>query len=449
MGMGVKQLVVGLVPYAAMVAVQCVQVGITTLSKAAISQGATPLILAVYADAIASLILLPLSFFLNRKNRPPLTFALLCKVFILSLIGITLMQICVYTGVSFSSPTLASATNNLIPAFTFLLAVIFRMEKVDLRSLISQIKIIGTLVSIAGAFIITLYKGPSIVALLFEHQPKPQPPTSFTLLATTDNWAIGGILLSIASFSIAAGNIFQCAIVALIAERNPDAWRIRPGIELITVMHTAIFGGLMLFGLVAWCLRRKGPVFVAMFNPVGIFIAALMSDIFLGDTLHLGSVIGAIIIVTGFYGVMWAQSKEEEKIQANTDGQFVFVYVDARFWLSSFYDQGLCSINFTTTRISPRKAFSPEVPAHTDRSEHAGCFPGANPSTLKSDMKVRGTLATNLMAIRLPLSPDLPQFTPVILPTFGCGFPISVVVGGCVAFVPRFSGWRACLANCR
>ncbi|KAH9776066.1 WAT1-related protein [Citrus sinensis] len=304
--MGVKQLVVGLVPYAAMVAVQCVQVGITTLSKAAISQGATPLILAVYADAIASLILLPLSFFLNRKNRPPLTFALLCKVFILSLIG---------------------------------------MEKVDLRSLISQIKIIGTLVSIAGAFIITLYKGPSIVALLFEHQPKPQPPTSFTLLATTDNWVIGGILLSIASFSIAAGNIFQaailksypsevtivffyilfgtiqCAIVALIAERNPDAWRIRPGIELITVMYTAIFGGLMLFGLVAWCLRRKGPVFVAMFNPVGIFIAALMSDIFLGDTLHLGSVIGAIIIVTGFYGVMWAQSKEEEKIQANTDGR--------------------------------------------------------------------------------------------------------------------------------
>ncbi|KAL9463100.1 hypothetical protein AB3S75_000993 [Citrus x aurantiifolia] len=72
--------------------------------------------------------------------------------------------------------------------------------------------------------------------------------------------------------------------------------------------------------------------------------------------------------------------------------------VDARFWLSSFYDQCLCSINFTMTRISPRKASSPEVPAHTDRSEYAGCFPGANPPTLKSDMKVRGTLATDLMA---------------------------------------------------
>ncbi|KAH9715648.1 Receptor-like serine/threonine-protein kinase [Citrus sinensis] len=48
---------------------------------------------------------------------------------------------------------------------------------------------------------------------------------------------------------------------------------------------------------------------------------------------------------------------------------------------------GLCSINFTTTRISPRKASSPEVPAHTDKSEYAGCFPSANPPTLKSDMK--------------------------------------------------------------
>ncbi|KAK9206940.1 hypothetical protein WN943_017223 [Citrus x changshan-huyou] len=102
---------------------------------------------------------------------------------------------------------------------------------------------------------------------------------------------------------------------------------------------------------------------------------------------------------------------------------------DARFWLSSFYDQGLCSINFTMTRISPRKASSPEVPAHTDRSEYAGCFPGANPLTLKSDMKVRRTLATNLMAVSLPLSPGLPQFTPVVLPTLGCGCPIIFMMG--------------------
>ncbi|KAH9672853.1 hypothetical protein KPL70_017895 [Citrus sinensis] len=58
---------------------------------------------------------------------------------------------------------------------------------------------------------------------------------------------------------------------------------------------------------------------------------------------------------------------------------------------------GLCSINFTTTRISPRKASSSEIPAHTDRSEYVGCFPGANPPTLKSDMKEIGLADDVLM----------------------------------------------------
>lgn len=44
-------------------------------------------------------------------------------------------------------------------------------------------------------------------------------------------------------------------------------------------------------------------------------------------------------------------------------------------------------------------AFFSKCPCvHRIRSEHAGCFPGINPPTLKSDMKVLGTLATDLMA---------------------------------------------------
>lgn len=36
------------------------------------------------------------------------------------------MQNCIFAGVNYSSPTLASALSNLVPALTFLLAVIFR-----------------------------------------------------------------------------------------------------------------------------------------------------------------------------------------------------------------------------------------------------------------------------------------------------------------------------------
>lgn len=41
-------------------------------------------------------------------------------------------------------------------------------------------------------------------------------------------------------------------------------------------------------GVHVWCLHKKGPVYVAMFKPLGIAIAVAMVVIFLGDTLYLG-----------------------------------------------------------------------------------------------------------------------------------------------------------------
>ncbi|KAK4845471.1 hypothetical protein QYF36_005535 [Acer negundo] len=58
-------------------------------------------------------------------------------------------------------------------------------------------------------------------------------------------------------------------------------------------------------------IAEKGPVYVAMFKPLSIAIEVTMGVMFLGDTLHLGSVIGAIIISLGFYTVMWGKAKEE------------------------------------------------------------------------------------------------------------------------------------------
>ncbi|GFS32637.1 nodulin MtN21 /EamA-like transporter family protein [Actinidia rufa] len=339
--MGLKPFLVGVMPFAAMVMVESFDVGLTTLSKAAMTKGMSHFVFVVYSNAIATLILLPSSFFLTRTKRPPLTFSLLCKFFLLSLVGITGMQNFVFTGINYSSPTLGSAMSNLIPAFTFLLAVIFRMENLDMRSSRSRIKIIGTLVSISGALIVTLYKGSPIGFLPI---PSPSSPSEDSLtsqpslLAMESNWVLGGFFLAIACLSAAIWNTsqaailkgypseativafyclfgtVQCAAVSLVAERNnPNAWRLGFDIELISVIYSAVFGSVVTFSVLTWCIHKKGPVFVAMFKPLGIAIAALLSVIFLGETLYVGSVIGAIVIVVGFYGVMWAQSKEENQ----------------------------------------------------------------------------------------------------------------------------------------
>ncbi|XP_058112206.1 WAT1-related protein At5g40240 isoform X4 [Magnolia sinica] len=315
-------------PYCAMVVVELLDVGMTTLSKEAMSRGMSHFIFVLYSNAFASILLLPSSFFLQRMQRPPLTFRLLCRFFLLALTG---------------------------------------LEMVDIRSASSQAKLIGTLVSISGALIVTLYKGPSIKAsspsthaghdhsVLLFHKP---PSNSLA----KDNWVLGGLFLGTASLSasiwitlqaatvkrypseitIVAFNCFfgaiQCAIVSLFAERDPKAWILRPDIELISIVYSAVFGSVLTYNVQTWCMQKKGPVFVAMFKPLGIAIAAIMGAMFLGDTLHLGrhhllpsliggfligyksfffffftSVIGAVIIAIGFYAVMWGQRKEEKK----------------------------------------------------------------------------------------------------------------------------------------
>ena len=42
------------------------------------------------------------------------------------------------------------------------------------------------------------------------------------------------------------------------------------------------------FPLLSWCLRKKGPLYVAMFGPLIIIFVAVMSCIVLDEALHIG-----------------------------------------------------------------------------------------------------------------------------------------------------------------
>lgn len=65
------------------------------------------------------------------------------------------------------------------------------MEKVAIKSLSTQAKVLGTIVSISGAFIVTLYIGPPIIIALRSSHSLHQ-----TLKSSDQSWAIGGLLLT-------------------------------------------------------------------------------------------------------------------------------------------------------------------------------------------------------------------------------------------------------------
>ncbi|GKB92585.1 EamA domain, WAT1-related protein, partial [Tanacetum coccineum] len=92
-------------------------------------------------------------------------------------------RVCMFEGVYYSSPTMGSAIGNLGPANTFFLAIIFRMEKLEIKSSSSQAKLLGTITAISGAMVITFYQGPGILKTIISPDS-----SNYLLLSQLDYW---------------------------------------------------------------------------------------------------------------------------------------------------------------------------------------------------------------------------------------------------------------------
>lgn len=81
------------------------------------------------------------------------------------------------------------------------------MERLEIRRLSSQAKVIGTIVSISGALVVVLYKGPAIITSV-------TPSTSLNSLFdpstyAQSKWLIGGGLLALEYVIISVWYILQ------------------------------------------------------------------------------------------------------------------------------------------------------------------------------------------------------------------------------------------------
>ncbi|KAI3713212.1 hypothetical protein L1987_71785 [Smallanthus sonchifolius] len=322
-------------PFVAMLMITCLDMAMLTIVKAAMNDGVGTIVYVIYHNALGTLILLPIFIvhIIRTVDRPPLTFRILFRFFILGLFGICLFQVLWYVGVYYSSPTMASAISNLYPGITFLIAVFFRTEKIDIRSSSTIAKLFGTTMAILGAMVFTLYQGPTVFRTLsYPNSPNHlflSQSSGFILgsLVTLTSVIFGCIWIvlqtttvkeyadqqTIVFFGCMFGTI-QCISLSPFLERNRSAWVLQHGISVTAVVLGAVYSTAFRNNVLTWCLRKKGPIFVAMFSPLSIVLAVIMGVTFLGDSLNLGSVIGATIVAGGFYMVILGQTKEKNKI---------------------------------------------------------------------------------------------------------------------------------------
>lgn len=85
----------------------------------------------------------------------------------------------------------------------------YRMEVVHIKKIRCQAKVIGTIVTVAGAMFMTLYKGQVINLLWSAHVHTQTSSASATPGPSDKDWVKGSILLIIATLAWASFFILQ------------------------------------------------------------------------------------------------------------------------------------------------------------------------------------------------------------------------------------------------
>ncbi|KAH0989394.1 hypothetical protein GBA52_000877 [Prunus armeniaca] len=302
-------------PYLLVVSLQFGTAGMYIISMVTLNHGMNRFVLIVYRNAAAALFLAPFALVLERPIVDQ---------------GFT------YLGMKYTSASFTSAIMNAVPSVTFVIAVIFRVESVKMKEVRSQAKVIGTLVTFAGALLMTVYKGP-VVDLLWSHKTSSH---SSTTTSSDQHWVTGTLFILIGcvawscfyvlqsitvkkypanislSCLICLVGALQGAAVAVTVERRASAWAVGWDSRLLAPLYSGIIGSGITYYVQGLVMKTRGPVFVTAFNPLCMIIVSILGSIILAEKLHLGSIIGGVIIVLGLYSVVWGKSKDYCKSSA-------------------------------------------------------------------------------------------------------------------------------------
>ncbi|KAI4301677.1 hypothetical protein L6164_034930 [Bauhinia variegata] len=326
----------GLLPFLVMFIVQMAYAVMNITSKLAIQSGMNPFVLVAYRQIFATAAMAPFAYFLERRTAPRLTRPIMFQILLSSLTGITGNQLLFFVGLKYSTATIACALINLLPAFTFILAVIFRQENVRMKTMGSQAKVLGTIVCVGGALLLSFYHG-EIIGLgeskihwkyAERMQQRDQDSSGktnlllgpFMLILSALSWSLWFIIQAKMSDKYPAPYTsttymcllasIECMVIAVCFERSTSAWSLTDAMRLTCSLYAGIICTGLAYCLMSWTIQRKGPLYVSVFTPLQLVMTAILSWALLREKIYVGTAVGSAIIVVGLYSVLWGKNKE-------------------------------------------------------------------------------------------------------------------------------------------
>ncbi|KAG5015049.1 hypothetical protein JHK85_021185 [Glycine max] len=315
---------------------------VNVMYKLAINDGMSMRVASAYRLAFASAFTVPVALVFDRKKRPKITWRVLLLAFLCGLFGGSLFSNLYLEAMALTSATFMLAMVNLIPGITFIFAISFGFEKLNLQAAEGRAKVIGTIIGISGAMLMTFFKGVEIniwssnkINLLHPHLNQNGHVASHHTEFRNKLLGIPCAIVSCCFYSLwyitqakmnaeypsphssaalmSIMGAIQANIFTLCVERDWSQWKLGFNIRLLTVAYSGMVASGVVVVIIAWCIKKRGPLFVSVFNPLQLLLVDIAAYLMLEEKLYLGSVLGAVIIVCGLYTVLWGTAQELKK----------------------------------------------------------------------------------------------------------------------------------------
>lgn len=320
-----------------LIGVQFMAAGNAVLMSFVMSLGLKSLTIVTFMSPATSLLLSPLAFYSERSLWPKkFSSKLILRLILLSLGGTT-FQVLMLKGMNLTSPAMGTAMPNVAPGLIFIIAWIFRLEKVNIKSTYSRVKIMGTMLCVVGAFAMSIMQSMSTNAAkedatLVHYISDPTAGDVF------DKQKILGCIYLLLAISLLSSSlvlqafifrdfpapISMCVITSFLGTFITAAFQfiedheIKTGLDVFSarnlIMYFLLEGAVngVCISFSSWAIKKKGPVLVSMFSPIGTVCSAIFSVVTIGVTISVGSYGGMFIMFTGLYFFLWAKGKEED-----------------------------------------------------------------------------------------------------------------------------------------
>ncbi|XP_020595132.1 WAT1-related protein At1g44800-like [Phalaenopsis equestris] len=333
-------------PYGAMMLVQFSFAVMYVILMVTFKKGMNQSVMFVYRSVVAAAVIAPFALCFERNGESKMTLVIFVKVMALGILQPVLDQNFYFLGAKATSTSFASALENINPAITFIMCLLLRFEKLNIRRRHGLAKLIGALLTVIGAILMILYKGPLVEFFWLKGREKNSTSGHANGEAASNvGWIKGTLMVLVSCFSWCSFLILQTntlksypaklsltvmvcsigavtnAVIALVVEQGSfRPWVLGWDMRLFAVTYSGVVCTAFLYFVLGMVMKEKGPVFASAFNPLTMIITNVLSSIFLAERTALGTVIGAIVLVVGMYLILWGKSNDVLTKLENKEG---------------------------------------------------------------------------------------------------------------------------------